>query len=112
MRSRKVAALLVILAVPFLPSMALATGTLSPKDFDMACAMTNGAEMASDQQDAKKRSAAFTLFVFYLGRLSGRDDSTDWNKVVLGRVAELKERARSDQLFTSCMDFYISKIKQ
>lgn len=58
-----------------------------------------------------KGGAAFTLFVFYLGRLSGRDDSTDWNKVALGRVAELKDKARSDLLFSSCMDFYISKIQ-
>ena len=77
----------------------------------MACAMTTGAEMGSNQPNAEKHSAAFTLFVFYLGRLSGRDDGTDWNKVVLGRVAELKEKARSDELFTSCMNFYISKIQ-
>jgi hypothetical protein len=112
MRPCKVTLLLAILAAPILPRTALAAGNLSPKDFDIACAMTNGAEMGSEQQSAEKRSAAFTLFVFYLGRLSGRDDGTDWNKVVLGRVAELKEKARSDQLFSSCMDFYISKIQQ
>jgi hypothetical protein len=112
MRPRKVAVLLAILAAPILPRAALAAGNLSPKDFDVACAMTNGAEMGANPQGSEKRGAAFTLFVFYLGRLSGRDDTIDWNKVVLGRVAELKDKARSDVLFSSCMDFYISKIQQ
>lgn len=94
-----------ILVASLVACAALAANSLSPKDFDMACAMTTGAEMGNDQQNAEKRGAAFTLFVFYLGRLSGRDDSTDWNKVALGRVAELKEKARSDEQFTSCMNF-------
>ena len=95
-----------------LPSLALAASSVSPKEFDMACAMTTGAEMGANSQSSEKRGASFTLFTFYLGRLSGRDDGTDWNKVVLGRVAELKDRARSDGLFKSCMDFYLSKIQQ
>jgi hypothetical protein len=33
------------------------------------------------------------------------------SKVALGRVAELKEKARSNELFTSCMDLYLSKIQ-
>ena len=78
----------------------------------MACAMTTGAEMGVNAQGSEKRSVAFTLFVFYLGRLSGRDDSTDWNKVVLGRVAELKEKARSEGLFKSCMETYMRKIRE
>ena len=64
-----------------LPSLALAANNLSPTDFDMSCAMTTGAEMGVNPQGSEKRSVAFTLFVFYLGRLSGRDDSIDWNKV-------------------------------
>jgi hypothetical protein len=100
----------ILTAALLLPSFALAADNLSAKDFDLACAIATGAEMAVNQ-DTEKRGAAFTLLVFYLGRLSGRDDSTDWNKVALGRVAELKEKARSDELFTSCMNFYISKIQ-
>jgi hypothetical protein len=100
-----------LLLMFMLPSLTLAAGNLSPKDFDMACAMTTGAEMGVNAEGSEKRGAAFTLFVFYLGRLSGRDDGTDWNKAVLGRVAELKEKARSDGLFKSCMEFYISKIQ-
>jgi hypothetical protein len=34
-----------------------------------------------------------SLLAFYLGRLSGRDDTKDWNKIALGRVAELQEGA-------------------
>jgi hypothetical protein len=84
---------------------------VSPKDFDLACAMTNGAVFGSEQETAEKRSAALQVWTFYIGRLTGRDDNTDWAAVALGRVAELKERARSDKLFSDCMDFYLSKIK-
>jgi hypothetical protein len=99
-----------ILTAPFLlPSLALAADDISAKDFDLACAMTTGAEMGVNAPGNEKRSMAFTLFVFYLGRLSGRDDSTDWNKVALGRVAELKDKARSDPLFSSCTNFYPQK---
>ena len=56
-------------------------GNLSPKDFDLACAVVAGAEMGASQkeQNIPRRDAAVTIFVFYLGRLSGRDDSKDWN---------------------------------
>jgi hypothetical protein len=112
MRPRKIAALLVILAGLILPPVAFAASSVSSQDFDLACAIATGAEMASNPPNSEKRGAAFTLLVFYLGRMSGRDDTTDWNKVALGRVAELKEKERSDELFTSCMNFYISKIQQ
>ena len=93
------------------PSLAIAAGNMSPKDFDLTCAITAGAELGSNPQGSEKQAAALVLSTFYLGRLSGRDDGIDWNKVALGRVAELKEKARSEAMFSSCMDFYISKIQ-
>lgn len=112
MRALKISALVGSIVALILPSVAVAANNLSPKEFDIACAMTTGAELGANPQGSEKHRMAFTLFVFYQGRLSGRDDNTDWNKVALGRVAELKEKARSDELFTSCMNFYISKLKQ
>jgi hypothetical protein len=86
---------------------------LSPKDFDLACAMVAGAEMGASQneQNIPRRDMAVTMFTFYLGRLSGRDDSKDWNAIVRGRVAELQEAVRSQKMVDTCLDFYISKIK-
>ena len=52
-----------------------------------------------------------TIFTFYLGRLSGRDDSKDWNAIVKSRIAELQEAVRSPKMVDACLDFYISKIK-
>jgi hypothetical protein len=88
-------------------------GNLSPKDFDLACAMVAGAEMGASQngQNIPRRDMAVTMFTFYLGRLSGRDDSKDWNAIVRGRVAELKEAVRSRKMVDTCLDFYISKTK-
>jgi hypothetical protein len=48
---------------------------------------------------------------FYLGRLPARDDKTYWNDVIGGRIAEMRERARSMIIYTRCTDFYLSQIK-
>jgi hypothetical protein len=88
-------------------------GNLSPGDFDLACAVVAGAEMGASQneQNIPRRDMAVTILTFYLGRLSGRDDTKDWNAIVRGRVAELQEAVRSRKLLDACLDFYISKIK-
>jgi hypothetical protein len=88
-------------------------GNLSPRDFDLACAVAAGAEIGASQneQNIPRRDAAVTIFVFYLGRLSGRDDSKDWNAIAWGRVAELQQEARSSQMLDRCLNLYDSKTK-
>jgi len=88
-------------------------GNLSPKDFDLACAVVAGAEMGASQneQNIPRRDMAVTIFAFYLGRLSGRDDSKDWNAIAWGRVPELQQEARSSQMLDRCVHLYISKTK-
>jgi hypothetical protein len=101
---------LALLLLFMLPSFALTAGDVSPRDFDMACAMATGMELGANAQGSETYRAAFELHVFYLGRLSGRDDGTDWNKVVQARArAELKGRA-SAELLQSCSNFLGSKI--
>src|SRR5271155_3186826 len=106
----RAAVLCSVLALPLLSLPALTADDLSPKDLDMVCAITSAAEMRANPDDSESQTAAATLWVFYLGRLSARDDVTDWSQVVLGRVAEMGDNARSRNLFTSCMDFFSSKI--
>jgi hypothetical protein len=86
---------------------------LSPRDFDLACAVAAGAEMGASQneQDIPRRDMAVRIFIFYLGRLSGRDDSKDWNAIAWGRVSELQQEARSSQVLDRCLGFYNSKTK-
>ena len=88
-------------------------GNLSPRDFDLACAVVAGAEIDASQNEKNipRRDMAVTIFTFYLGRLSGRDDTKDWNAIVRGRIAELQEAVRSPKLVDTCLDFYMSKIK-
>ena len=50
-----------------LPRVAFAANNVSPQDFDMACAITTGAEMGSNPPNSEKRGAAFTLLVSTLG---------------------------------------------
>jgi hypothetical protein len=88
-------------------------GNLSPKDFDLACAVAAGAEMGASQneQNTPRRDMAVRIFIFYLGRLSVRDDSKDWNAIAWSRVAELQQEARSSQMLDRCLNLYNSKTK-
>ena len=88
-------------------------GNLSPRDFDLACAVAAGAEMGASQneQNISRRDMAVTIFAFYLGRLSGRDDSKDWNTIAWGRVAELQRDTRSSEMLDRCARLYLSKTK-
>ena len=47
------------------------------------------------------------LLAFYLGRLSARDDTKDWNKIALGRVAELQDKALDDRLRNACIGRFL-----
>ena len=75
--------------------------------------MVASAEIRASQneENISRRDTAVTIFTFYLGRLSGRDDSKDWNAIVKSRIAELQEAVRSPKMVDTCLDFYISKIK-
>jgi hypothetical protein len=88
-------------------------GNLSPKDFDLACAVAAGADIGASQneQNTPRRDMAVRIFIFYLGRLSVRDDSRDWNAIAWGRVAELQQEARSSQMLDRCLHLYNSKTK-
>ena len=94
---RSVVAVLFIFAVPLL---AAAQSDKPKPDFDFVCAMTAGAQM-SLKQDEPQAAAAVAFFSFYLGRLSARDDSTDWTIVVQGRLAERQWAAPVPQLLSS-----------
>lgn len=88
-------------------------GNLSTSDFDLACAVAAGAEMgaAQNEQNIPRRDMALRLFIFYLGRLSGRDDSKDWNAIAWARVADLQREARSSETLDRCLALYNSKTK-
>jgi hypothetical protein len=88
-------------------------GNLSPTDFDLACAIAAGVEMGASQneQNIPRRDTAVRIFIFFLGRLSGRDDSKDWNAIAWARVADLPREARSSEMFDRCLGFYNSKTK-
>ena len=85
--------------------------SVSPKDFDLSCAITSRAEMGANPKGSVEQSAALMTFTFYLGRLTARDEKTYWNDVIKGSVAELREKARLENVYTSCMNFYLSQIK-
>lgn len=105
---RSMKALIVSICLLFLGGAASAQ---TDKDFDLACAITASAEMATTQTGTRELDAAVAVFTFYLGRLTARDDKTFWATVVKGRIAELREQAKSQSLYHTCMNFYLSKMK-
>jgi hypothetical protein len=80
---------------------------ISAEDFDLACAVTAGAIFGSNPK--AERDASKTVWTFYLGRLTGRDDKTIWNTVIKGRIAEMGEKAKSEEFYGKCIDFYTVK---
>lgn len=86
--------------------------TVTAKDFDLACAVTSGAEIGTRPKDTPEMSMALTVWTFYLGRLGGRDDKIMWSPVIKGRVAELQVQAKSPAFFTQCVNFYLRKIAE
>jgi hypothetical protein len=79
------------------------------QQFDLACAVAAGANMGEDANKGTTNGNWITLLAFYLGRLSARDETKAWNKIALGRVAELQEQALDRALLKSCIDFYLLK---
>jgi hypothetical protein len=82
---------------------------ISAEDFDLACAVTAGTIFGSNPKGGAERDAAKMVWMFYLGRLSGRDDKTIWNTVIKGRIAEMGEKAKSEELYGKCIEFYTVK---
>jgi len=77
-------------------------------DFDLVCAITTAAQMNQDEQRA---AATMPAHSFYIGRLSVRDDRTNWTIVVASHLVEKQWAAPSPQLLGKCLDFYASKFK-
>jgi hypothetical protein len=100
-----IAALITFLA---LVSNARAAGT--DQDFDLACAITSAAEVATAAPGSEGRQAAFSVNFFFLGRLSGRDSKTFWSAVIKGKIAELQNRAKSPDMYGRCLDFLTKQL--
>jgi hypothetical protein len=90
------------------PTLARPAGT--DQDFDLACAITSAAELATTKAGTDERNFALLLNYYFLGRLSGRDSKTYWSAVVKGKIAELRERAKSAEMYGRCLDFVTKQL--
>ena len=80
------------------------------QDFDLACAVTAAAEVATTVSGTDARNAALQVNFYYLGRLSGRDSKTYWSAVVKGKVAELRDKSKSPEMYGRCLDFLTKQL--
>jgi hypothetical protein len=92
--------------VPF--TSARSAGT--DQDFDLAFAVTSAAEVATTAPGSEERNAAFTVNVYFLGRLSGRDSKTYWSAVIKGKIAEMRDKSKSPEMYGRCMDFLTKQL--
>jgi hypothetical protein len=80
------------------------------QDFDLACAVTAAAEIAAAVTGTEERNVALQVNFYYLGRLSGRDSKTYWSAVVKGKVAELRDKSKSPEMYGRCLDFLAKQL--
>src|ERR1035438_10057221 len=83
----------------------------SDKDFDLACAVVSAAEIAASAAGSAERQASVQIQMFYLGRLSARDDQTNWIAVINGRLAEQRAKAKSPDQYGICAEFVTKRIE-
>lgn len=82
-----------------------------PEAFDLVCAIASAAQATQTVNGSEAWNIALNTHWFYLGRLSGRDDTTNWFMVVTGRLAELKDKAKMPEMYGDCLKFASSKIQ-
>jgi len=80
------------------------------QDFDLACAVAAAAEVATTKVGSEERQFAFQVNFYYLGRLGGRDSKTYWSAVVKGKIAELREKSKSPEIYGRCLDFLTKQL--
>jgi hypothetical protein len=103
----KAAALVTILSI--MPASASARSGV--ESFDLVCAIASAAQVTVSPEGSEARTYAFHIHWFYLGRLSARDDTTNWHMIVAGRLAELKTKAVMPDMYGECLTFASNKIE-
>jgi hypothetical protein len=84
--------------------------TTTPKDFDLSCAVAANIELARAPAGTDARGNATVVAVFYLGRLSGRDDQTHWAAEIKKLVAEKTDQESPDTV-KQCADLFRQKLE-
>lgn len=85
---------------------------VTPQDFDLSCASRSKIEADASKGGTTNRSVAIAAWSFYLGRLSARDEKTNWDMAVKNIVAATTPEQKKDAaLYTSCTNFYAAKFE-
>ena len=100
--------LCLVLAAVYASDKAFAAG--ADHDFDLVCAIVSAAEAGTETNTTEVRRTATTVSIFFLGRLSGRDGGTYWHGVVVGRLSEMKKKARDPEMLGRCTDFFSKQL--
>lgn len=75
--------------------------TVTAQDLDLGCAIAGTVEVI-EAHDKEMRDAFYAFTLFFLGRLSARDDKTNWNKIIMNDLREARKKGISAGLMSRC----------
>jgi hypothetical protein len=93
----------------FVSSISAWAQTVTSQNIDLACAVGATEEMISAPEGSKTQNTFYGLTIFYLGRLSGRDDHTDWRTVLMKSLEGHRGR-RPESFMDKCFEIFRSKV--
>jgi hypothetical protein len=77
-------------------------------DNDIACAASALASLSRVQRHCDEWYSLLVTYTFFIGRLTGRDEKVDWQKVVLDRLPAQRSNPHLVELQNICQDLVIA----
>jgi len=77
---------------------------------DFQCAVASAAEAGLSPKGSAAHNDAMGVYIFYMGRLTIRDEKVRWQDRVAERVIDLRPNARSPETYKSCSAYYVNSI--
>jgi hypothetical protein len=83
---------------------------VTDQDIDLACAVGATLEMITAPTNGSERQSFYELSLFYIGRLSARDDHTNWGTIVAKSMVGRKGQHSSLALMKKCLQIFGDKV--
>jgi hypothetical protein len=100
----------IAILVAFALSVPASAQTVTSQDVDLGCAVGATLEMIKATQGSKLAQRFYELSLFYLGRLSARDERADWGTVIGKAIKGRRGAAAPAALMDECVKRFSRKI--
>ncbi len=78
------------------------------EDLDITCAAATLVEMTQLPRESSDWFSVAMTHMFFMGRLSGRNENIDWPKVVFNRAPTVRTNPNLVELNSTCQDMVIA----